>query len=660
MSRLRLIVWLMTAAFLAACCILYLRERHSRSPFYRRLPSGRLVPAPPVAVHIPAAVPHSTSHDKLKALFDAQDLGALQDEGRRLGALEPLAALAALDEFCPGWDKRGGLTGKSSIFLRAVLGAWAAKDPPAAAQWTAGRLKTGGDLSFALHLVAWRWTESDADAALAWANGLSPAQGRECALRSIFAALAARDSALAAKQLEEVRDFKTGSLALGAIAAYWAKQDARSALAWAWKLPPGQGRNYALANVALELFKSDRDAAASLLEKLPATNIRREAMDLIAAEWARIDPEGAAARLGTRLPAGRTLHAASQVAIWNLALKDPVAIAAWAVESPDQRVADAKTRMLAAIAKSAAKSDSPAADLLQAVARQTTGSSSDQTKTTGMTSGGGSGTTSDAGDGTGSGGATQTDGANTDGQNGEGEGDSNSAVTESSFPASFFSDRSLAVLLMEQLPDGDARNGIMHLLAVQWAREDPLAAITWAVEQVPIGRARDNTLQVLMWNWTQTDRAAAIEWAASQPDQNVRESAMVSIAQSMASVDPAAAAAFVARLPAGEKTFTAIDSIAFRWASQDMTAATAWAQALAAEQGRDCALFQVGAGRARHDLATALEWANQLPEGAARDNAVAGAAYIMVQSDPGRARSIAEGLADGVGRQRVLAALQSR
>lgn len=664
MPRLRLIVWLVVTAFLAACGILLYREYHSAPPVYRRLPSGRLVPATPVAIVKPSAAMDGGWRDRLKAIYNGDDLAALQTEGRKLGALDPAAALDLLDELCPGWDKRGGLTGKLSVYLRAVLGAWAENDPQATAKWVLTHLKTGGDLSFALHIVAWQWSERDPDAALAWAAGLATVQGRECALRAAFEALAARNSTQAVKQLEQVPDFKTSSLALGAIAAYWAKQDIRSALAWAWKLPPGPGRDYAVANVALELFRSDRNAAASLLEKLPETSARRQTLNLIAAEWSRIDPQGAAARLGARLPEGRALHAASQVAIWNWALTDPAAAAAWAVALPDRRATSAKLHLLSSIASAASKTDSPAADQLQSILRQNESISPAQPGATATTSNSGSPASADSKNTT----TTttdenKTDDSNADDQSGHETGGDNSvtsAVPESAFPDSFFADRSLPILLMEQLPDGDARNGILHLLAVQWAREDPVAAITWALEQIPAGRSRDTTLQVLLWNWTQQDRVAAAQWAENHSDQAMRENAMATVAQAMAGADPATAAVYVQRLPAGEKKFSAIDSIVYRWTLQDTAASTAWALALTAKQGRDYAVFQVGAGRARGDLVAALVWANQQPVGATRDNAVGGVAYIMTQTDPARARTIAEGLADGIGRARVLAAIAAK
>lgn len=509
-----------------------------------------------------------------------------------------------IDEKKPGWK----VVRKSVVDM-------ASKDPRAAAEWAIGHVPAGGDRSFALREIMSRWAAVDPKAALGWAKALPAGSGRDSALRAVFQAWAASDPAAAAAGLGQVDDFATKNVTAGMVAYYWARKDLKAALAWAWKLPEGPGRTYALSNIIRQININERlaaQAAGTPVSAQPVQGERRTGDSAIRTLTAMLQAETpgiTVESVAALLPGGSVLSPALQIRVADWARKDAESATAWAGQVAGDREQEKAKATVAAVTSPTATSQGNAAG----------GSTTEPSST-----GGGSG---------------QQQAADV-------------------VPADILAqDRSVAVNLAEQLPDGSMRDGVIGTIALEWGKEDPQAAVAWVVEQLQPGPLTDATVRAILWDWTSRDAVAAEEWAVALTDPAKRELAVAGVAMALARKDLAAAARVADAIPAGDKKFSVISNIAFQWGRLDVGAASAWAVGLTPDGGRDYALIQVAALKTGTDMDGALAWAQTLPAGGARDSALGGVAYAAAGQNLQQSQAIVQSLPEGPGRERAVPAI---
>src|SRR6266446_10726246 len=116
-----------------------------------------------------------------------------------------------------------------------------------------------------------RWAQTDAVAAMAYAQKVQGAQNRNQAISSVLQGW----SEGAAKEN-----------ALGSIAYQWVATDPKAALAYVQNLPNGETRNRFLANLAGQYADQDPQAALAWIQQLPADRGRTEILQGIASRLA--------------------------------------------------------------------------------------------------------------------------------------------------------------------------------------------------------------------------------------------------------------------------------------------------------------------------------------------------------------------------------------
>ncbi len=215
----------------------------------------------------------------------------------------------------------------------------------------------------AIDALASRWSEINANDALAWAQTLPDADdtARTAALNTILTSLAKTNPAAAADFVEnsdDPADFlpaapaiaktlattdlqgaldltdslpegATKDQALGNVLTTWSQTDFTSAWNYAAGLPDDGERGTVMASLVNSTAQKDPAQAVSLIDQLPAGPAQLNALGSVAATWVKQDPQAFTTWLGT-LPAGDARDTAiSQLAASTQATKNPAAVLAW-------------------------------------------------------------------------------------------------------------------------------------------------------------------------------------------------------------------------------------------------------------------------------------------------------------------------------------------
>ena len=176
-----------------------------------------------------------------------------------------------------------------------------------------------------------------------------------------------------------------------------------------------------------------------------------------------------------------------------------------------------------------------------------------------------------------------------------------------------------------------------------WASVDPVNAAKYFSENpsdfAMMGGGRgpgggDNAAALIAREWAKLDPDAALAWANTLSGDD-KSQALVSVVGEMASSDPSRAAAMAAGLEGDDQT-RAYGEIAERWAATDFSAAESWINTLSGE-ARDRAMSEALGVLARTDPQGAANRVSSLPEGGGRDRAIRDIAGEWSESDPARA-----------------------
>ncbi len=243
----------------------------------------------------------------------------------RVAADDPLAAAALLD------DMPGSMVQQ---VIHPLVEVWARTNPAEAARWLAEK-----DAQFSengLNALAWRWGQSDLEAASAFADTLTgrkrttfltslasgqrmstnemlawvsryendpahasmvmsvaqrlvqddldtaiglieslPDEMRRSSYRSVVSSLAFQDPEAAIDLLDEIGDTSVRDEVLPMISSVWGHNDAEAALDWAMDLAPGAPRDQAIASIASSLVNFDRDRAIEAIDEIDDPDARR-------------------------------------------------------------------------------------------------------------------------------------------------------------------------------------------------------------------------------------------------------------------------------------------------------------------------------------------------------------------------------------------------
>ena len=245
----------------------------------------------------------------------------------RVAADDPLAAAELVDDM-PGSLKRQA--------IHPLVEVWSRTDPEEAARW----LMTQGSQTSqeGLSILAWRWGQSDLEAANAFANTLTggkrsvflsgltgavtqrlsqdemlawasryendpaypnlvmgvaqrlvqddanaaiglietlPAEERASSYRSVVSSLAYQDPEAALDLVDEIGNAAVRDEVLPMISSAWGNNDAESALDWALDLERGGARDRALVSIAYPLMEFDMDRAVDAIDEIDDPEVRR-------------------------------------------------------------------------------------------------------------------------------------------------------------------------------------------------------------------------------------------------------------------------------------------------------------------------------------------------------------------------------------------------
>lgn len=183
----------------------------------------------------------------------------------------------------------------------------AGKDPERALG-VARTVQVAGDS--ALAEVAAALAATDTARALETARGL-PERARLWALERIAMEIAGTDPALAEHVLAEAG---AGSEAIRGAVVRMVGADPDRAVGFARSLPPGEGRDGALAAVAGALAGSNPGLAEELVWEIASSGLRGEAVETVAVAWAATDADAATGLIGLVVDGDRAGRIRAKVA----------------------------------------------------------------------------------------------------------------------------------------------------------------------------------------------------------------------------------------------------------------------------------------------------------------------------------------------------------
>ena len=299
----------------------------------------------------PALQPIQDPHAELESILAERSfmkrIPRLHELVTRVAADDPLTAANLLD------DMPGSLV---QHVIHPLVEVWARTNPEEAARWLADKEAQFSENG--LNALAWRWGQSDLEAASSFADTLTgrkrttfltsladataqrmsademlawvsryendpahasmvmsvaqrlvqedldaamglietlPEQQRRSSYRSVVSSLAFQDPEAAIDLVDEIGDASVRDEVLPMISSVWGHNDAEAALDWATDLAPGASRDRAIAAIASSLVNYDRDRAAEAIDEIDDPDARRGPVwQLLVA----VDSDDEAIRLG--------------------------------------------------------------------------------------------------------------------------------------------------------------------------------------------------------------------------------------------------------------------------------------------------------------------------------------------------------------------------
>lgn len=181
-----------------------------------------------------------------------------------------------------------------------------------------------------------------------------------------------------------------------------------------------------------------------------------------------------------------------------------------------------------------------------------------------------------------------------------------------------------------------------------------LAAALAAIQDEPDADLREEQLHSLAERIATGDLPAAVNFVLGESGSDISRGLGLQLLRRWTENDPRTAATWVSQSAMESGRQDAINAVAIVWANQDRGAAIAWVQQLPTEAERQGGLLTVAYEAARTEPLEALHLASTLPPGQAQDNLMTHAANQWAASAPAAAAAWAKGIPDAALRERTL------
>ena len=230
-------------------------------------------------------------------------------------------------------------------------------------------------------------------------------------------------------------------------------------------------------------------------------------------------------------------------------------------------------------------------------------------------------------------------------------------------------------------PGGRGQGDTAAMIAGEWAKQNPEAALKWAQtlddreaadaisgvfnelsQQDPQealrmaatldDNARGDAYESIAASWAISDYAAADQWinSLSEGQGKVRFAAI----ESLANASPSQAARETTKLPAGEERDDLVAEVSREWARQDAPAAFEWLTESGSEGAVEEGIGRVVGALSREDPERVLDYIDSQDAGEVRDNAVQGYVYGNRDAPAAETIRLAETISGEDDRQRAV------
>ena len=228
---------------------------------------------------------------------------------------------------------------------------------------------------------------------------------------------------------------------------------------------------------------------------------------------------------------------------------------------------------------------------------------------------------------------------------------------------------------------GPGGTGGAEVIAREWAKLDPNAALEWAngldgrdkssalvsvVSEMslsdPEGAAalaagfgdedQGRAYREIAEQWARQDFSAAEAWISTLSG-DAKQGALGSAIEVLASNDPQRAAAMLTDMETGRSRDRAVEDVASAWAAQDPAQAAAWLVSQETGEMED-AMRRVMMNWVGQDSASALSFVESQPVGEARDSAASTYLWMNRDADPQQSLALAETISDDGDRNRAI------
>jgi hypothetical protein len=210
-----------------------------------------------------------------------------------------------------------------------------------------------------------RWAELDGRGALDYVLSLEEGEIKVQAMAAVAGVLAHSDPQLLAEKALTMPSNRSSRELIQNLANSWAQTDAAAALKWAEQLPEGLGKRDALAIVRFQLAKQDPEETSAEIRQLPAGDARNSLISNLAAQWGSTNPQSAidwantlpenekklamsnlvgawaqndplaAGTYVAQMPSGEAQSQATMSVVSSWATKNPDQTAAWVLQFPE-------------------------------------------------------------------------------------------------------------------------------------------------------------------------------------------------------------------------------------------------------------------------------------------------------------------------------------
>ncbi len=569
--------------------------------------TNRLQKLDELAVRIPVAeIPEALKSSSV-ILDDKQRCSFQKKLLVRLGAANPLSAMACANTIQGVIVNDDALSDSGVFFQLAVLENWVKTDLPGARGWVC-QLSDVDSRRRALEKIIPALAADNPTNALAVLNGLKPLPGAEN-YTQLFQCWATNDPVQAIQQLPQVANPAYRDNLLCAIIAAWVDLQPDAAWAWVKSQPDSESKDRAMETCVEETAKSNFPQALTEAESFAAGTWRDAVIAGLFDHWAARDLDAATAAC-QQLPEGPAKTKAWECVLYQRLAKDPASAAELVTNLPP---GDYRQNALATLCHSWANTNAPAA-LAWAQALP-----SEAERVAALNN-------------------IVADWAANDPQAALQFADQHPELSGAALgeiaKAWSKTDLTAASHWVESLPEGQKKDAALLALAEATEARAPQTAAELCAA---LTTTQPSTMDVeaIARSMAKDDFARALEWARSRKDDPTRLAALSALAYTWAQRDPQGLAAYALGLPAGDAQTQCLSAACHQLAMSDLPAAMELLKPLADGELRQDLLAQTARGCDQPHLESAAQYIAAMPAGEDQKAAIMG--LLENWTDPARA-----------------------